>query len=387
LLNEVHLLASLQHENIVRYHTGWLELYREENPTSSNTSPSSKTVVITEVNDDDADAFESSEQSATVPPTSEKGADTATPTNVQPSSSDKSSSTTGPGRFWVRAKQVHASSPNFSEETVESDHVASDLSVQPTQQSVQLFNIMDTNLQNVYRPEILIQMELCTSNLERHLKKRNNKIREMGLGELSVDGAFNRELAIQMLSAIEFLHQKNVIHRDIKPSNIFLKHHGEKIRFLLGDFGLACEHNETANQTNISKPGTSDAVSFVVKHTSGTGTKTYAAQEQLKSSTYGPAVDIFAAGMVLFEAYQIFYTGMEKVQAFDIVRNRKNKRQFIDSFPAFARNWPSVDTEVQSVSYLLTGVACGFIALQLGKCRRDLNEGCFDYPGPRDSVD
>ncbi|RCN28946.1 hypothetical protein ANCCAN_25303 [Ancylostoma caninum] len=128
---------------------------------------------------------------------------------------------------------------------------------------------MDPNLQNVYRPEILIQMELCTSNLERHLKKRNSKIRDMGLGELSVDGAFNRELAIQMLSAIEFLHQKNVIHRDIK-------------------------------------------------------------------------VDIFAAGMVLFEAYQIFYTGMEKVHAFDIVRNRKNKREFVNSFPSFARNWPSV---------------------------------------------
>ncbi|EYB96337.1 hypothetical protein Y032_0151g2815 [Ancylostoma ceylanicum] len=346
LLNEVHLLASLQHENIVRYHTGWLEVYRDEVPTSSNTAHSTKTVVITEVHDDDAEALESSEQSATAPSASAKSVDTATATNVQLSSSDKSSSTNGPGRFWVRAKQVQASSPNFSEETVESDHTTSDLSVQPTQQSVRLFNVMDLNLQNIWRTEILIQMELCTSNLERHLKKRNNKIRDMGLGELSVDGAFNRELAIQMLSAIEFLHQNNVIHRDIKPSNIFLKHHGERIRFLLGDFGLACEHNGAASVPNPSEPGTSDAVSFVVKHTSGTGTKTYAAQEQLKSSTYGPAVDIFAAGMVLFEAYQIFYTGMEKVQAFDIVRNRKSKREFVGSFPVFARNWPSVANRV-----------------------------------------
>ncbi|EPB78684.1 hypothetical protein ANCCEY_02203 [Ancylostoma ceylanicum] len=220
LLNEVHLLASLQHENIVRYHTGWLEVYRDEVPTSSNTAHSTKTVVITEVHDDDAEALESSEQSATAPSASAKSVDTATATNVQLSSSDKSSSTNGPGRFWVRAKQVQASSPNFSEETVESDHTTSDLSVQPTQQSVRLFNVMDLNLQ---------------------------------------------------------------------PSNIFLKHHGERIRFLLGDFGLACEHNGAASVPNPSEPGTSDAVSFVVKHTSGTGTKTYAAQEQLKSSTYGPA--------------------------------------------------------------------------------------------------
>lgn len=71
---------------------------------------------------------------------------TATATNVQLSSSDKSSSTTGPGRFWVRAREVHASSPNFSEETVESGHTT-DLSVQPTQQSVKLFNVMDPALQ------------------------------------------------------------------------------------------------------------------------------------------------------------------------------------------------------------------------------------------------
>ncbi len=39
----------------------------------------------------------------------------------------------------------------------------------------------------------------------------------------------------QILSAVHYLHQSNILHRDIKPENIFLDHNDH---ILLGDFGI-----------------------------------------------------------------------------------------------------------------------------------------------------
>ena len=37
-----------------------------------------------------------------------------------------------------------------------------------------------------------------------------------------------------ILTALEFCHEQNIIHRDIKPANIFVSEFGE---YKLGDFG------------------------------------------------------------------------------------------------------------------------------------------------------
>ena len=45
----------------------------------------------------------------------------------------------------------------------------------------------------------------------------------------------------QLLSAVAFIHRKNIIHRDIKPENIIIK--PEKMKVCLGDFGISCHYN------------------------------------------------------------------------------------------------------------------------------------------------
>ena len=85
-------------------------------------------------------------------------------------------------------------------------------------------------------------------------------------------------LATDMCNALAACRKKNIVHRDIKPQNIFVSQSGD---FKLGDFGIA----KTAERT-----------------TSGTktGTYRYMAPEVYNNQPYGPAVDIYSLGMVLY---------------------------------------------------------------------------------------
>ncbi|KAF3915043.1 hypothetical protein ABW21_db0202819 [Orbilia brochopaga] len=87
-------------------------------------------------------------------------------------------------------------------------------------------------------------------------------------------------LAKQLFEGLEYLHDRNVIHRDIKASNLLLTAKGI---LKIADFGLAREYS--------SRPLTPHVV-----------TVWYRSPELLfGASRYTPAVDIWAAGMVIGE--------------------------------------------------------------------------------------
>lgn len=82
--------------------------------------------------------------------------------------------------------------------------------------------------------------------------------------------------SLQMLMALEFLHENKIMHRDIKAKNIFLTSKGV---IKLGDFGVS----------RVMKPQEEAALTY-------TGTYTNISPEILQNKKYNYKTDIWSLG-------------------------------------------------------------------------------------------
>jgi len=103
---------------------------------------------------------------------------------------------------------------------------------------------------------------------------------------LQTQGRLSPGLALtyfrEIVAAMAYIHDRNIIHRDIKPSNIKITPQG-KVKLL--DFGIS----KSSSKDNFTREG------------SLIGTDQYLAPEQLQGHPASSATDIWALGALLYE--------------------------------------------------------------------------------------
>lgn len=105
------------------------------------------------------------------------------------------------------------------------------------------------------------------------------------LGRGPLDQSWIHRLAEDILAALAAAHRAGVLHRDIKPGNILITADG---RAKVADFGIAKSIEVSAADMT--------ATGLVI------GTPAYLPPERLEGRPATPQSDLYAAGMVLYEA-------------------------------------------------------------------------------------
>eukprot|EP00050_Salpingoeca_kvevrii_P002061 m.186408 g.186408 ORF g.186408 m.186408 type:complete len:463 (-) comp10528_c0_seq1:202-1590(-) len=87
---------------------------------------------------------------------------------------------------------------------------------------------------------------------------------------------------LQILSALRACHARNIIHRDLKPENLLLADKTPEAPVKLTDFGLAVKMTDGPSYFGFA------------------GTPGYLSPEVCRRVPYGPAVDVWATGVILY---------------------------------------------------------------------------------------
>ncbi|MCA8941902.1 MAG: serine/threonine protein kinase, partial [Planctomycetes bacterium] len=104
--------------------------------------------------------------------------------------------------------------------------------------------------------------------------------------EAPVTGTLTRRIGADAARGLAALHALGVVHRDVKPENLLLT---DKSQLKLMDLGLAHSIDRRHDGATSSSGGFH-------------GSFAYAAPEVLRGREHGPEADLYALGIVLFEA-------------------------------------------------------------------------------------
>lgn len=133
--------------------------------------------------------------------------------------------------------------------------------------------------------DLYITLELMDCDLETLMHTRHFILRDEQC----------RRFCVQMLLGLLNLHYGHVIHRDLKPANIFVRTSDGQVK--IGDLGLSRGIAVDGSTGEACHPSEEQLTEYVV-------TRWYRAPEVLLArSKYGPPVDVWAVGCILYEMW------------------------------------------------------------------------------------
>lgn len=364
VLREVKVLSSLQHVNVVGYHTAWLEHVQPADHPES-VLPALESHVAHDSSDESLDGSGSSSPSIVFQSLSQAPADATHSALVLPATEMQAVDAisppqeTGPvvcpktmrriprnyvpcvflgqqdlvktskcpakgcdGSLLVEEQSSRGSAElnnNNSQVNGECEHW-SDICATKCPKEVQ-FHLM-----------LYIQMQLCELSLKDWISERNTKPRTEQASRcpyVCVDVEHTLVLLRRILEGVDYIHSRGIMHRDLKPRNIFL--HGHDCHVRIGDFGLACSNIIMDAQKSANSPSGDST------HTTGVGTLVYAAPEQLKGSHYDSKSDMYSIGVLAFELFQPFGTEMERARTLEDLREGNIPDLFCQRWPILTK--------------------------------------------------
>ena len=167
------------------------------------------------------------------------------------------------------------------------------------------------------RSRVYMVMEWCDGRLLREI---------LSHGKLSQDRAIR--IAIEVLMALEYIHENGVVHRDLKPENIMVDAE-DNIKLI--DFGIA---------------GDSAARRLTYANFTATlGTADYISPEQVKGKRGDGRSDIYAIGIILYE----MLTGKQPFHGSSPMEVMNDRLLNFPTPPTVAD--PSISPQLQEVIY------------------------------------
>lgn len=297
ILNEVMLLARLNHQYVVRYYAAWLEDDHVETP-------------FVDSEDEDQSSEDASEE---LPGTGNISR------NMSFSRPDINRSYT----LDFISNSMHDGYPEIEfgfSSSDEDDRHSDDLDIEEFSSQASEPKLMESaEFRNKRQMSTLfIQMEYCENHTLHDL------INSGGLQQQR-DEYFR--LFREILEALSHIHSQGIIHRDLKPMNIFID---KSKNIKVGDFGLAKNvHNSISSLNKLEKNSYQNSEDL----TSEVGTTLYVANEVLTGDgNYDSKVDMYSLGIIFFEMIYKLSTGMERVT---VLKNlRMPTVQFPNEFSA-----------------------------------------------------
>ncbi|AGO09908.1 AaceriAAL083Wp [[Ashbya] aceris (nom. inval.)] len=354
ILSEVMLLASLNHQYVVRYYAAWLEedmLVAETAITSSdesdigsddNTESSSvnsfsnlnitttRTVLNSLNNDWDfiSHSFNNSSISNIIFANStDDEHDNNDDIDSEGSQSDDERTDKKYDGNDTKASD-HGTSPTLIEGRSDKQFQSAipyrrtKHSLRPTDMAEERRSLIKSSRAKT-KSTLFIQMEYCENRTLYDLIHNEN---------LSQQRDEYWRLFRQILEALSYIHSQGIIHRDLKPMNIFID---ESRNVKIGDFGLAKNVHKSADILRIEGAFGSNASADDL--TSAIGTALYVASEVLTGNgNYNEKIDMYSLGIIFFEMVYHFDTLMER--ATDLRKLRSSAVELPANFDPSKRN-------------------------------------------------